>query len=98
MTPSRVTCVIAMIFLIGLLHFSQARRSRKWPRASRVCARDNRAVFLLPSYSLYIVLLLNFYLKLARLPACSLLPSSLCLLCRASRALHSPSFSLPTSL
>jgi hypothetical protein len=28
-------------------------------------------------------------LKLARLPACSLLPSSLYLLCRASRALHS---------
>ena len=31
-------------------------------------------------------------LKLARLPACLLLPSSLYLLCRASRALHSSYF------
>ena len=40
--------------------------------------------------------LLISYLKLARLPAYSLLPSSLYVLCRASHALHS-SFLLPNS-
>src|SRR4030095_4105307 len=52
MTPSRVTCVIAIIFLIGLLHFSQARRSRTFLsiQATPTVAAEN-SVRVLPWHS-----------------------------------------------
>ena len=62
--------------------------------------RSGRSTSSLTNALLTVQRLLPFFdsLKLARFPACSLLPSSLYLLCRAPRALHSSYFELLIAL